>query len=111
MDSNVEIPTQVMSDSDEDEEECADNDYEMTSWNGNADEPAGFRFKGKTKFPKAVEFIKLKLKRSKTEKEINGLKYRVLSMREIDHGKEYDVEDTRDNDNGIASVKIFGPNK
>ena len=62
MEMTNEVPSILdVTASEEEDEDCSVSEYEMTSWSGKDNEPSGFRMKGKKKFPKAVEFFRLKL--------------------------------------------------
>ena len=84
--------------------------YKVEFWDEDEEEPTGYKIKGKFLFGKAVEMLKLRLKKSKISKKIGDHKYYVTDVRTTKHGSEIDIE-VEDNEKGGACVKIFGPNK
>ena len=85
-----------------------DMGYNENSWP--KEHPSGFSFKGKKKlFVKAVENIKVLMKKG-NQKVVETITFKILDCRKMNHGNEYDVEISKDNDRGVAVLKIFGPN-
>ena len=85
-----------------------DMGYNENSWP--KEDPSGFSFKGKKKlFVKAVENIKVLMKKG-NQKAVEGITFKVLDCRKMNHGNEYDVELSKDKDRGVSVLKIFGPN-
>ena len=106
--SDFEVQTDY-SEEEESIEELSD-DYKVEYWEEGETEPTGYKIKGKFIFGKAVEMLKLRLKKSKIAKKIEDKKYFVTDVRNIKHGTEVDIELERD-EKGGACIKIFGPNK
>ena len=84
--------------------------YKVEFWEEDEVDPTGYKIKGKFLFGKAVEMLKLRLKKSKISKKIEDHKFVVTDVRKNKHGSEVDIE-VEDKEKGGACVKIFGPNK
>lgn len=124
--SNIFNPAEdVVADDDDDDdyddvssnESLSDTDekvseYEENSWsNEPEDEPIGFSFKSKKRlFTKAFDNIKTHFKKGRKQN-INSVGFKVLNSRNIPHGKEIEMEITKENEKGIALLKMFGPNR
>ena len=73
-------------------------------------EKEGYTFRGKhKKYIKAVENIKLRLKRGFSEK-VNNIDVKVVDSKKIPHGIERDIELTKQNESGKAKLKIYDQN-
>ena len=104
---------------DEADETFADDDdcdvidqlvYEEHRWPKNEPTSTGFSFKGKKRpFIKLVENLKILMKKG-NQKILDNVSFKVLDARKVPHGLEYDVEILKENERGIAILKIFGPN-
>ena len=84
--------------------------YKVDSWPDDEDEPTGYKIRGKFLFWKAVEMMKLGLKKSKVSKKIHDYEFLVTDVRMIKHWTEADIDIVK-NGKGGACVKFFGPNK
>ena len=81
-------------------------EYEENSWPDNAEEPTGFSYKGKKRvFIKAVENVKILMKKGTHKLIDDKVTMRVMDSRNIPHGTEMDVEVTKDKERGFAILK------
>ena len=81
--------------------------YDEHSWP--VDEPTGYSYKGKKKlFIKAVESLKIVMKKG-NQKVIDDVTFKILDSRKKSNEIEYDIEVCKDNERGVAAMKIFGP--
>ena len=72
--------------------------------------PTSVRFKGKKSiFVKSVETLKNLLKRGEGSI-VNDVSVEVLDIREMQHGIEYDIKCSKNQDKGVSVLKIYGPN-
>ena len=74
------------------------------------EEPTSVRFKGKKSvFVNSVIALKDVLKRGEGSN-INNVSFKVLDVRELQHGIEYDIQCSKNNEKGVSVLKIYGPN-
>ena len=72
--------------------------------------PTSVRFKGKKPiFVKSVETLKDLLKRGEGST-VNDISFKVKDRREMQHGTEYDIECSKNQEKGVSVLKIYGPN-
>ena len=101
----------IMEDDDSDIIDDKELEYDEFSWPKNAEEPTGFRYKGKKQcFVRAVENITIFMKKKGTTHQMELLQFTILDSRKFTHGIETDVDITKDNSRGQAVLKIYGPN-
>ena len=75
------------------------------------EEPICVRFKGKKPiFVKSVETLNDLLKRGEGSC-VNNVTFKVLDVRTMPYGMEYDVQSTKDKERGVSVLKIYGPNQ
>lgn len=93
------------------EEEIDESDiYSMNPWSGQNDEISGYSFKGKDpKFVKALENIKIKLKKG-FARTVNGVEIKVSNSKAIPHGIERDVSISKESHTGKAKLAIYEQN-
>ena len=68
----------------------------------------GFTFKGKRSFNIVIENFKESMKKG-IQRDINGIKFKVLDTRTQGTGLEIDVEMEDNGSRGIAVLKLYGP--
>ena len=90
--------------------EESEENYKVESWPEEDDNPTGFKIKGKFVLGKALEVMKVRLKKSKIIKKLNQIEYVVTEVRTIKHGTEVEVE-LKGKEKGGACLRFFGPNK
>ena len=74
------------------------------------DEPTSVRFKGKKSvFVKSVGTLKDLLKRGEGSN-VNNVSFRVLDVRKMQHGIEYDIKCIKNQVTGVSVLKLYGPN-
>ena len=72
--------------------------------------PTSVRFKGKKSvFVKSIESLKDLLKRGEGST-VNNVSFKVLDIREMQHGVEYDIHCSKNQEKGVSVLKIYGPN-
>ena len=94
-------------DDDEDDPAIVQNLYSYYSFPD--EEPTSVLFKGKkVVFVKSVETLKALLKKGEGSS-VNGVSFKVMDVRMMAHGIEYDILSAKDKDKGISVLKIYGP--
>ena len=105
-DNNEEVEATFIDDeiTDTSEERICDE----SSWP--KDDPSGYSFKGKKRtFLKIVENLKVLFKKG-SEKILGNVNFKILDVKKIPGGLEYEIEVGKNKEKGIAIAKIYGPN-
>ena len=115
-----EVKTPLVDIEDEDEDSLLDDDEDDPSCNSTQklytyysfpiEEPTSVRFKGKNPiFVNSVKILKDHLRRGE-DICVNNVTFKVLDIRKMPHGVEYDIESTKNKDKGVSVLKVYGPN-
>ena len=70
----------------------------------------GFAYRGKQVFSKVITGFKELMKKG-VNKELNGIKVKVLDTRQKGAELEIEIEMVENIDRGVAHLKLYGPNK
>ena len=85
------------------------NLYSYYSFPVEEQKPTNDRFEEKhTTFVKSVETLKDLLKRGEGST-VNNVNIKVMYVRTVPHGVEYDIESTKNKDKGISAINIYEP--
>ena len=110
---NIEELEQVENtflDDDEDDPDCGSSENLYSHYRFPDEEPTTVRFKGKKSiFVKAVVTLKDLLKKGEGS-DVNNVSFKVLDVRKMQHGVEYDIQCIKNQEKGVSVLKLYGPN-